>query len=319
MAPKPAPKSKGKTPALKQKPSQSISANWAKSTVTTEKLEELAESGVLPPQSEISWRAPEEESRPSPDSGEVVVFLEHVIRGFRPPGHPFFREVLHHYKLRVSDIGPNSILNICHYIVVCESYLCIAPNLALFLELFQCKPCRESTDGPLLVCGGVAIQRRKKSLMPTLNLHTHVKHWQKTFFYCKDTSRPGEKPLPGFSTDTLSLSDNLSAFASEADRETIQPLLHKLAALAAHGLCGLNLIKTWISCRIQPNSIRPKLLCEYSGHLTDSLRYSEKSYPAADVNKAIKNFLAEKVEVIRSISGLSPFTRSNPAPPVRTS
>ncbi|CAM0870250.1 unnamed protein product [Alopecurus aequalis] len=169
MAPKPAPKPKGKTPALKQKPSQSISANWAKSTVTTEKLEELAESGVLPPQSEISWRASEEESRPLPDS--------------------------------------------------------------------------------------------------------------------------------------------------EADRETIQPLLHKLAALAAHGLCGLNLIKTWISRRIQPNSIRPKLLCEYSGHLTESLRYSEKSYPAADVNKAMKNFLAEKVEVIKSISGLGPFTRSNPAPP----
>ena len=159
---------------------------------------------------------------------------------------------------------------------------------------------------------------RKKSLMPTLNLHSHVKHWQKSFFYCQDTSPPGEKPLPGFSTETLSLSDNLSAFAPKANRQTIQPLLHKLAVLAAHGLCGLNLIKTWISCRIQPNSIRPKLLCDYSGHLTDSLRYSEKSYPATDVNKAMKNFLAEKVEVIRSISGLGPFTRSNPAPPVRT-
>ena len=105
---------------------------------------------LLPPQEEIHWRGAADEIRPQPDVGEVIVFTEHITRGFRPPGSLFFRQVLHHYGLRPQDIGPNSILNISNFTVLCESYLQIPPNLNLFLELFHCKPQREHTDGPLL-------------------------------------------------------------------------------------------------------------------------------------------------------------------------
>ena len=83
----------------KTKPRSGITANWAKSMATQSKLEELAESGVLPLQSEIEWRGTEEETRPSLQEGEVICFLEHVTRGFRPPGHPFFRDLLLHYEI----------------------------------------------------------------------------------------------------------------------------------------------------------------------------------------------------------------------------
>ena len=92
--------------------------NWTKSTVTTLMLQEYVNCGELPPKTEISWRAAGEEIRPNPKEGEVVVFLDHVQRGFRPPpGSLFFRRVLKYYGLRPQDIAPNSVLNISNFVV----------------------------------------------------------------------------------------------------------------------------------------------------------------------------------------------------------
>lgn len=69
-------------------------ADWAKSTMTELRLTELANSSLLTPQVEIEWRAREDETRPQPGQGEVVIFVDHLTRGFRPPGSRFFRNVL---------------------------------------------------------------------------------------------------------------------------------------------------------------------------------------------------------------------------------
>ena len=74
-------------PATRKKPraQSSISANWGKSKVTHLKLSELEATQLLPTQEEIHRRGASDEIRPQPDSGEVIVFTEHVTRGFRPP------------------------------------------------------------------------------------------------------------------------------------------------------------------------------------------------------------------------------------------
>src|SRR4051812_40598902 len=96
-------------------------ANWGPSLVIKKKLKELVEEGLLPYQEEIKWRALGDESRPAP-KGEVIVFADHVTRGFWPPGSRFFRSVLHNYKLHPQDLSVNSLLNICHFQVFCEDY-----------------------------------------------------------------------------------------------------------------------------------------------------------------------------------------------------
>ena len=48
---------------------------WAKSTSTPLKLETLVNSGLLPPQNEIHWRAPKEEIHPQPTEGEIIITL----------------------------------------------------------------------------------------------------------------------------------------------------------------------------------------------------------------------------------------------------
>ena len=127
MAPKIAKKLAGKRKAdgdvalktrKKPRPQSGISANWGKSKATDLKLRELEAAQLLPPQEEIHWRGASDEIRAHPGLGEVIVFTE-VTRGFRPPGSLFFRQVLHNYGLRLQDIGPNSVLNISNFVVLC--------------------------------------------------------------------------------------------------------------------------------------------------------------------------------------------------------
>ena len=158
--------------------------NWAKSTVTEAVLQRYEDSGELPKKREIEWRAAGDEIRPRPREGEVVVLLDHVTGGLRPPGSSFFRWVLSYYVLTPLDLAPNSILNISNFVVYCEDYLQVEPNLALFLETFYYNPQNRNNHamGPY---GGVAIQRRRSALdhYPALELASHPKGWHNTYFY----------------------------------------------------------------------------------------------------------------------------------------
>ena len=101
------------------KPKSTLSCDWARSIVTEERLHELEIQGLLPSQKDIGWRAPAKETRLHPKDGEVVVFVDHVTRGFRPPGSLFFRELLRFYGLHPQDLAPNSIVNVGNFTVFC--------------------------------------------------------------------------------------------------------------------------------------------------------------------------------------------------------
>ena len=98
--------------------------NWVPSIVTEDNLKEFFTIGFLPGENVMSYRAPDpDEEWPNPKDGEVIVFSDHMNRGFSPPGSKFFRNVLHFFKLHPQDLGPNSISNICNFQVLCEVYL----------------------------------------------------------------------------------------------------------------------------------------------------------------------------------------------------
>lgn len=134
------PKNKGKktVESVLEPAKPSKVTNWPKSTMIELQLEEFMRQGLLPPKNEIEWRSPEEETRPQPDQGEVIVFADHLNRGFRPWGSKFFWNVLHYYGVHLQDLAPNSILNLSNFQVFCEVYLQIEPTVNLFLEFFYC-------------------------------------------------------------------------------------------------------------------------------------------------------------------------------------
>ena len=108
-------KKKGSSSKSTEPPKPLIPApiNWTKSTVSEATLKRYSDTGELPKKDEISWRAAGDETRPKPRDDEVVVLLDHVTRGMRPPGSNFFRRVLAYYELTPLDLSPNSVLNIC--------------------------------------------------------------------------------------------------------------------------------------------------------------------------------------------------------------
>ena len=108
--------------------------NWVVSRVTMEDLNEYVQTGVLAKKDVIHWRVPGTKCPPQPKDGEVVVFIDHMICGFIPPGSKFFRDVLHFFKLHPQDIKPNSVSNICNFQVFCEVYLQQEPTVKLFRD-----------------------------------------------------------------------------------------------------------------------------------------------------------------------------------------
>ena len=141
--------------------------NWVPSTVTEDTLKEFVTIGFLPEKNVMSYRAPDsDEERPQPKYGEVIIFTDHMNRGFSPPGSKFFRDVLHFFKLRPQDIGPNSISNICNFHVLCEVYLQEEPTVGLFRECFYLNRQNECTNDLSLELGGISIQRRQGSSFP---------------------------------------------------------------------------------------------------------------------------------------------------------
>ena len=156
---------------------QVYECNWVPSRVTEDQLNNLVKTGALSEKNVIHWRVPGTECPPTPQEGEVIVFADHLSRGFNPPGSKFFRDVLANFELRPQDIGPNSVTNICHFQVFSEVYLQEEPSVELFRDCFHLNCRTKFKDGPNKELGGMAIQKRKEVTFPHANLHSHPKEW----------------------------------------------------------------------------------------------------------------------------------------------
>ena len=105
---------------------------------------------VCPDMHPSQKNVPGTEVPPEPKDDEVIVFTNHLLRCFSPPGSKYFCDVLHFFKLHPQDIGPNSVSNICNFQVFCEVYLQQEPTVELFREFYYLNQQFEFTDGPSL-------------------------------------------------------------------------------------------------------------------------------------------------------------------------
>ena len=72
-----------------QKKAGVMTKEWWKSRSNEQTIEDLVAMGVLHNKALVGWRAPEGESYPDPQPGEIVVFEDFFKRGFGVPVHPF--------------------------------------------------------------------------------------------------------------------------------------------------------------------------------------------------------------------------------------
>src|SRR5215216_4929411 len=295
-------------------PKTVTSSNWVPSIVTEGTLKDFAKIDFLLPKDILHWRAPKpNEERPHPKDGEVILFTDHMNRGFSPPGSKFFRDVLHFFQLHPQDIGPNSVSNICNFQVFCEVYLQEEPSVELFREYFYLNRQNEFTNRPSLGLGGISIQQRRDAIFPYACLPSHPKDWNQTWFYCKDTSPADENPLPGYREQRLNSNYRLPEKLTAAERAKLAPTISKVKALLGNGLTSIDLVRCWISWRIIPLSRRPGLMCTYTGSVKDPLRYSSTPLPDETINEMTKVLLNEELENY-SKEGLNPFCKLNLPP-----
>ena len=89
--------------------------NWLPTKINDAFVEKYVKAGYLDRKEVVGWRTAPGEVTPNPAEGEVVVFVDHLERGFKPPGSMFFRDALHFLNVHPQDLGPNSINNLCQF------------------------------------------------------------------------------------------------------------------------------------------------------------------------------------------------------------
>ncbi|KAE8780206.1 hypothetical protein D1007_46595 [Hordeum vulgare] len=191
---------------------------WLGNEICEGHIEALRHHRLLLPTSEVLVRIPGTETAPAPAAGEVIVFNEQFYGGFRLPVSSFFSEWLLFFGLHPHHLAPNAILQLSAFVVFCEGFLGIKPNLDLWRSLFFFKQQSiamekaelEKLAGPrpMTSCGAALVHHRSKSGFPQLPLQESIKKWQKGFFYVKNADparRPQHAPVQRQSSDEVEL------------------------------------------------------------------------------------------------------------------
>jgi hypothetical protein len=137
-----------------------LSTTWETSTVTEEQIQSLADRELLRPKAQVGWRPAAGEEFPTEGTGETVVFLAHIERGFGVPAGDLLRGLLHFYRIELVHLAPNSITVISTFVHLYEAYFGIAPHFHLWRHFFELK---KTGKGVVIGSVGFMLRRNMKS------------------------------------------------------------------------------------------------------------------------------------------------------------
>jgi hypothetical protein len=138
---------------------------WETSTVTEEQIQSLVDRGLLRPKSQVGWRPAAGEAFPTEATGETVVFIAHIERGFSVHTGDFLRGLLQFYRIELVHLKPNSITIIATFIHLCEAFLGITPHFHLWRHFFKVKK-----TGKGMVVGSVSFMLRQNIKLEYIDL-----------------------------------------------------------------------------------------------------------------------------------------------------
>ncbi|KAK1663646.1 hypothetical protein QYE76_051805 [Lolium multiflorum] len=157
-------------------------AEWERSKITNQDINLLKKLGISKKPKAVCF--PSEESYPTPPMGYRVSFDDHLIRGLSAPIHPFLRGLLFVYGLQLHHLTPNSILHISIFITLCEAFLGVQPNWALWKRIFFCR--RNGSPNVAYNIGGVVISVRSTINYFDVKLPDSVQGWRKKWLYIRE-------------------------------------------------------------------------------------------------------------------------------------
>ncbi|KAK1667923.1 hypothetical protein QYE76_056082 [Lolium multiflorum] len=289
-------------------------AEWERSKISTQDINMLKKLGISKKPKALCF--PSEESYPTPPMGYRVSFVDHLIRGLSAPIHPFLRGLLFIYGLQLHHLTPNSILHISIFITLCEAFLGVQPNWALWKRIFFCR--RNGSPNVAYNIGGVVISVRPTVDYFDVKLPDSVQGWRKKWLYIQEENHGcAEDNIPPFDgAEKIFRRRSWDAEATEEERastETLMARIHELQNTRGKELSGIQITAYFLRTRVQPLQARKYPLWKYAG---------DKDVDRLSVNLEVKDLerLVRKIsslskkDAVPSSCRVTPFSAANPLP-----
>jgi hypothetical protein len=179
--------------------------------------------------------------------------------GFSLPTCEFLCGLFHHYKIEFVHLNPNCILQISVFMLLCETFLGVPPNLALFKSYFLLK--YQPNANKRKVIDAIGLQTCPRSSFLELLMNTSLKGWHKSWFYCKNY----EPSLPPFVGRLPEFSGTWSDEHTPTELPIIAVMGNRVNDLKSHSLTSVCVATHWLAHQVMPLKKQVHLGLEYNG------------------------------------------------------
>ncbi|KAK1665871.1 hypothetical protein QYE76_054030 [Lolium multiflorum] len=290
--------------------------DWERSKISNQDLNLMKKLGLMKKDDAI--RFPSEESYPNPPMEYRVSFVDHLIRGLSAPIHDFLRGLLFVYGIQLHQLTPNSILHISIFITLCECFLGVPPNWALWKRIFLLR--RNASRNATYNIGGVVICVRTDVEYFDVKFPDSVQGWRKKWLYIHEESANSVEHniVPFDGNAKIQRRRSWDAEASEEEKKATEALMsriHQLQNTRGEELSGVQITAYFLRIRVQPLQARKNPLWTYTG-VNDANRLSS-DLSAKDLEKLIRRISSlNKKDPVPSSCRVKPYSSTNPLPEV---
>ncbi|KAK1610979.1 hypothetical protein QYE76_034652 [Lolium multiflorum] len=290
------------------------SAEWERSKISAQDINLLKKLGISKKPKALCF--PSEESYPTPPMEYRVSFVDHLIRGLSAPIHNFLRGLLFIYGLQLHHLTPNSILHISIFITLCESFLGVQPNWALWKRIFFCR--RNGSPNVAYNIGGIVICVHPDVEYFDVKFPDSVQGWRKKWLYIHEEKHGSvEDNIPPFDgEEKIYRRRSWDAEATDEEKlvtEALMTRIHKLQSTRGKELSGIQITAYFLRIRVQPLQARKNPLWKYTGD-NDVDRLSV-DLPVKDLEKLVwKISSLSKKDAVPSSCRVKPYSATNALP-----
>ncbi|KAK1645477.1 hypothetical protein QYE76_063282 [Lolium multiflorum] len=288
--------------------------DWERSKISNQDLNLMKKLGLMKKDDAI--RFPSEESYPNPPMEYRVSFVDHLIRGLSAPIHDFLRGLLFVYGIQLHQLTPNSILHISIFITLCECFLGVPPNWALWKRIFLLR--RNASRNATYNIGGVVICVRTDVEYFDVKFPDSVQGWRKKWLYIHEESANSVEHniIPFDGNAKIQRRRSWDAEASEEEKKATEALMSRIRQLQntrGEELSGVQITAYFLRIRVQPLQARKNPLWTYTG-VNDANRLSS-DLSAKDLEKLIRRISSlNKKDPVPSSCRVKPYSSTNPLP-----
>ncbi|KAK1629060.1 hypothetical protein QYE76_003375 [Lolium multiflorum] len=229
---------------------------WERSKISNQDTNMLKRLGLM--KKEDAIRFPSEESYPNPPMEYRVSFVDHLIRGLSTPIHDFLRGLLFVYGIQLHQLTPNSILHISIFITLCECFLGIPPNWALWKRIFCLR--RNGSHNVTYNIGGVVICVRTDVDYFDVKFPDSVQGWRKKWLYIHEESANSVEhniiPFDGSARIQRRRSGMPKLRGREKATEALMSRIRQLQNTRGKELSGVQITAYFLRIRVQPLQAR---------------------------------------------------------------